>query len=83
MKFNKNSYLIILEIEDSDWENIVNITCEVMYDDDSYIIGNEIIVENEDLNVSYKDVGDNKYYVYYKISDIYNNEHYTEPMIVQ
>ena len=52
------------------------------YHEDSYIIGNEIIIENENLKVNYKDIGDNKYYVYYKITDIYNNEHYTEPVIV-
>ncbi len=51
--------------------------------EDSYIIGDPMIVEDpNDITVSYSEVGDGEFYVYYKITDIYNNEYYTEPVII-
>ena len=48
--------------------------------DDSYTFDDTIIYDGKDLEVEYNDIGEGKYYVYYKIIDIYNNEYYTEPV---
>lgn len=45
---------------------------------DSYTIGNKLVLDDENLKVNYEDVGEGDYYVYYKITDIYGNEYYTE-----
>ncbi len=49
--------------------------------EDSYIIG-EFIVSDTDFVIEYSEVGDNEFYVYYKIVDIYNNVYYTEAVII-
>lgn len=46
--------------------------------EDSYIMGDTLIVDNPNFEITYKDVGDGEFYVYYKITDIYGNKHYTE-----
>ena len=51
--------------------------------DDQYIIGDELIVKDNNLRVSYEEVGSGEFYVYYKITDIYNNEYYTEALIFE
>lgn len=48
--------------------------------DDSYIVGDTLNVDDPNLKVSYEDVGEGKYNVYYKITDIYGNTYYTEPV---
>ncbi len=50
--------------------------------DDTYIIGEPMIVEDTDISVEYSEVGDGEFYVYYKITDIYNNEYYTEAIVI-
>ena len=49
--------------------------------DDQYIIGDKIVVGNDELTVSYEYVGDGECYVYYKLTDIFNNEYYTEALV--
>lgn len=46
--------------------------------DDSYIVGDALKITDSKLTVSYEDAGAGKYYVYYKIIDIYGNEYYTQ-----
>ncbi len=46
--------------------------------EDSYIIGDPLIVSNEDILIEYTEIEDGEFYVYYKITDIYNNVYYTE-----
>ena len=48
--------------------------------DDSYFIGKELTVGKEGLSVSYEEVGDVEFYIYYNITDIFNNVYYTEPV---
>ena len=48
--------------------------------DDSYIVGDTLNVDDPNFKVSYEDVGEGKYNVYYKITDIYGNIYYTEPV---
>ncbi len=50
--------------------------------DNSYIIGDALTVGKNDIKVEYSEVGDNEFYVYYKITDIYGNEYYTEAVIL-
>ena len=50
--------------------------------DDSYILGDTLTVGKEGLKVSYEWLGDGECNIYYILTDIYNNEHYTEPLIV-
>lgn len=49
--------------------------------EDSYIFGEELIVGDEGLTVSYEEITDGTLYVYYKITDVYNNTYYTEAVI--
>ncbi len=51
--------------------------------DDKYIIGDELVVNSENLRVSYEEVGSGEFYVYYKITDVFNNEYYTEAVIFE
>ncbi len=72
----------LIQIEDGD-------VIEFLFDyytydgeyEDSYIIGDPLVV-NGDIYVEYSEVGDGEFYVYYKITDIYNNEYYTEAVIL-
>lgn len=48
---------------------------------DSYTIGDKLVLNDENLKVNYEDVGEGKYYVYYKITDIYGNFYYTDSVI--
>lgn len=52
--------------------------------DDCYIFQDELIVDNPDnLKVSYTEIEDGEFCFYYKITDIYNNEYYTEAVIIE
>ena len=51
--------------------------------EDSYILGDEIIVGDSELQVEYEDIGESTVYVYYKIVDIYNNVYYTEAVVYE
>ena len=44
----------------------------------SYTVGDPLVVDNDNLVVNYNDIGSGKYYVYYKITDVYGNDYYTE-----
>lgn len=48
--------------------------------EDSYIIGDTLIVDNPNFEISYKDVEKGEFYIYYKITDIYGNKYYTQPV---
>lgn len=50
--------------------------------DDYYIYGDEIVVGNDGLKVTYEDAGSGECLVYYILTDIYNNVYYTEPVIL-
>ena len=50
--------------------------------DDEYILGDPIIVDKNGLKVSYEYIGDGECLIYYILKDIYNNEYYTEPVIL-
>ena len=50
--------------------------------DDEYIYGDTLIVGKEGIEVSYEWIGDGECLIYYILTDIYNNNHYTEPLIV-
>ncbi len=50
--------------------------------ENSYTIGDALILEDKDIVVEYKEVEASEFYVYYKITDIYNNEYYTEAVIL-
>lgn len=49
--------------------------------ENSYILGDEIQVDDKGIEVNYTEIEDGPLYVYYKITDIYNNEYYTEAVI--
>ncbi len=51
--------------------------------EDSYIFGEELIVGDEGLKVSYKEISEGTLYVYYKITNVYNNTYYTEAVIFE
>ena len=51
--------------------------------EDSYILGDEIIVGDSELQVEYEDIGESTVYVYYKIVDVYNNVYYTEAVVYE
>ena len=51
--------------------------------DDEYYINDTIVVGKEPLNISYEWLGDNECLIYYRLTDIYNNAYYTEPVIVE
>ena len=50
--------------------------------EDTYIFGDEIIVDDSGLKVSYEWVGDGECIVYYVLTDLFNNIYYTEPIVV-
>lgn len=51
--------------------------------DDSYTLYDPLVVDDSGLKVEYSAFDDNtKFYVYYKITDIYNNEYYTEAITI-
>ena len=50
--------------------------------DNEYILGDTLIVGKEGLKISYEWLGDGECNIYYILTDIYNNEHYIEPLIV-
>lgn len=54
-------------------------TYEGKYEDS--LFGEELIVGDEGLTVSYEEITDGTLYVYYKITDVYNNTYYTEAVI--
>ncbi len=49
--------------------------------ENSYIIGEPLIV-GDDIKIEYQDVGEGEILIYYQITDIYNNEYYTEAVIL-
>ena len=51
--------------------------------DDEYYINDTLIVGDEGLKISYEPLGDGECLVFYKITDIYNNIYYTEPVIFE
>ena len=50
--------------------------------DGNYFIGKTITVGKDDLKVSYEPIEDVEFYIYYKITDIYNNTYFTEPVVI-
>ena len=50
--------------------------------DDEYILGEPLIVGKEELKVTYEYIGDGECLIYYILEDIYNNNYYTEPVIL-
>ena len=51
--------------------------------DDEYYINDSLIVGKEPLKVSYESLGDGECIVYYRLTDIYDNIYYTEPVIMK
>ena len=51
--------------------------------EDEYYINDTITVEDEPLVVSYESLGDNEILIYYKLTDIFGNIYYTEPVILE
>ena len=50
--------------------------------EDSYIIYDPLYVDDNGLTVSYEEIEDGNFYVYYKITDIYNNTYYTNAITI-
>ena len=51
--------------------------------EDEYYINDSLIVGEDDLVVSYESLGDGECLLYYRLTDIYNNVYYTEPVIFE
>jgi hypothetical protein len=49
---------------------------------DEFYINDTLVVGSEPLEVSYEYLGDNEILIYYRLTDIYNNIYYTEPVIL-
>ncbi len=50
--------------------------------EDTYLINDTLKIDGSQLEVSYESLGDGECRIYYKLTDIYNNVYYTEPVIV-
>ncbi len=50
---------------------------------DEYYINDTLIVGDDGLKVNYDYLGDGEIKLYYKLTDIYNNDYYTEPVILE
>ncbi|MFI3177299.1 MAG: clostripain-related cysteine peptidase, partial [Eubacteriales bacterium] len=55
-------------------------TYDIVYEG-SYIMGDSYTVPSSEIEVSYDDVGDMDSYVYFQLTDIYNNIYYTEAIV--
>ncbi len=51
------------------------------YFEDTYVVGDAYIVPSYEIDVSYEYVGDWDSLIYFVLTDIYNNEYYTESVI--
>jgi len=50
--------------------------------DDEYILGDPLIVGKDGLKVTYEYIGDGECLIYFILEDIFNNQYYTEPVIL-
>ena len=50
---------------------------------DEYYINDTLIYGDSDLKVSYESLGDGECLIYYRLTDVYNNVYYTEPVIFE
>ena len=50
--------------------------------DDEFYINDTLVVGDKPLTVSYESLGDGECLIYYKLTDIFGNVYYTEPVIV-
>ena len=51
--------------------------------DDEYLINDTLVIGDEPLKVSYESLGDNEILIYYRLTDLYGNIYYTEPVILE
>ena len=51
--------------------------------EDEYYINDSLIIGKEPLKVSYEDLGDGECFIYYRLTDIYDNIYYTEPVVLE
>ena len=50
--------------------------------DDEYTLGEPLIVDKNGLKITQEDIGEGECLIYFILVDIYNNEYYTEPVIL-
>ena len=50
--------------------------------EDEFIINDSLEIGNEPLKISYESLGDEECLIYYKLTDVFGNIYYTEPVIV-
>ena len=51
--------------------------------EDEYYINDPLVVSDEPLKVSYEYLGENEILIYYKLTDLFGNIFYTEPVVLE